>query len=150
MDGEGPAIAIKAGHTTTADPNGFRPEEWQNERMPTVDSLEIVGRHPNADGIRFEGVMQPTLTRLLIRQVRTAIHVTRRARNLLIDHCHIYHNTGVGVHLENVNLHQACITGSHISYCRLGGVRIENQIVKVDISKPFERHSFQIAQVTHP
>ena len=130
MEGEGPALSIKAGHTTTADPSGFRATEWQHERMPTVDGLEIVGRNPAADGIRIEGVMQPTLTRLLIRQVRTAIRITRRARNLLIDHCHIYHNTGVGVHLDNVNLHQACITGSHISYCRLGGVRIENSEIR--------------------
>lgn len=130
MEGEGPAISIKAGHTTTADPSGFRPEEWQHERMPTIDGLEIIGRNAKADGIRIAGVMQPTLTRLLLRQLRTGIHVTKRARNLLIDHCHIYHNTGVGVHLENVNLHQACITGSHISYCRLGGIRIENSEIR--------------------
>ena len=130
MHGEGPAIVVKGGHTTTADPSGFRPEEWQHERMPTIDGLEIVGQHPQADGVRIDGVMQPTLTRLLIRQVRTAIQVTKRARNLIIDHCHIYHNTGVGVHLDNVNLHQACITGSHISYCRLGGVRIENSEIR--------------------
>ncbi|MCA9216533.1 MAG: right-handed parallel beta-helix repeat-containing protein, partial [Planctomycetales bacterium] len=130
MDGEGPAISIKAGHTTSADPLSFRNEEWQHERMPTIDGLEITGRHPNADGIEIQGVMQPTLTRLLIRQVRTAIRVTGRARNLLIDHCHVYHNTGIGVHLDNVNLHQACITGSHISYCRLGGVRIENSEIR--------------------
>lgn len=130
MEGEGPAISINAGHTTTADPSGFRLEEWQHERMPTVDGLEIIGRHAKADGIRIAGAMQPTLTRLLLRQLRTGIHVTRRARNLLIDHCHIYHNTGVGVHLENVNLHQACITGSHISYCRLGGIRIEKSEIR--------------------
>lgn len=130
MKGEGPAIFIQASHSATADPSGFRPDEWQHERMPTIDGLEIIGQHANADGIRIEGVMQPTLTRLLLRQLRTGIHVTKRARNLLIDHCHIYHNTGVGVHLENVNLHQACITGSHISYCRLGGVRIENSEIR--------------------
>jgi hypothetical protein len=44
---------------------------------------------------------------------------------VLISHCHIYHNTGVGVHLDRVNLHQTIVTGSHISYCRLGGVRID-------------------------
>ena len=130
MEGKGPAISIKAGHSATADPAGFRPEEWQHERMPTIDGLEIVGLNPAADGIRIQGVMQPTLTRLLIRQVRTGIQITRRARNLLIDQCHVYHNTGVGVHLDNVNLHQACITGSHISYCRLGGIRIENSEIR--------------------
>ena len=98
--------------------------------MPTIDGIEIVGRHAKADGIRIEGVMQPTLTRLLLRELRTGIYVTKRARNLLIDHCHIYHNTGVGIHLENVNLHQACITGSHVSYCRLGGIRIDNSEIR--------------------
>lgn len=68
--------------------------------------------------------MQPTLSHILVRRVRHAIHITGRARNLLIDHCHLYHNTGIGVFLDHVNLHQAIITGSHISYCRQSGVRI--------------------------
>ena len=87
MAGSGPALFLNASHTTSADPLGFRPEEWLNERMPTIDGLEIVGRHPEADGIRIEGVMQPTLSRVLIRKVRTAIHVTSRARTLLVDSC---------------------------------------------------------------
>ncbi|MBM82586.1 MAG: hypothetical protein CMJ78_18635 [Planctomycetaceae bacterium] len=130
MDGEGPAIVLKATHAKTADPDGFRPEEWQRERMPTIDGLEIEGTHEKADGIQIIGVMQPTLTRVLIRKVHTAVHVTERARNLLISHCHFYHNTGVGVHLDKVNLHQSIITGSHISYCRLGGIRIEDSEIR--------------------
>ena len=130
MHGSGPAILLQGTHTTSADPLSFRPEEWLRERMPTIDGLEIEGHHAQADGVRVVGVMQPTLTRLLIRQVRTAIHVTDRARNVLISHCHIYHNTGVGIHLDQVNLHQTIITGSHISYCRLGGIRIENSEIR--------------------
>ncbi len=125
MDGPGPAISLLATHSASADPAGFRPEEWLRERMPTVSAIEIEGRHPEADGIRIEGVMQPTLTGVLIRQVRTGVHITKRARNVLISHCHIYYNTGIGIHLDQVNLHQTIITGSHISYCRLGGIRIE-------------------------
>jgi hypothetical protein len=98
--------------------------------MPTVRDLEIVGKHPEADGIHIDGVVQPTLMGLLIRQVRTAVHITRRARNLLIANCHIYHNTGVGIHLDGVNLHQAIISSSHISYCRLGGIRINDSEVR--------------------
>lgn len=128
--GTGPALLLQGTHAKTADPAGFRPEEWQHERMPTVDGIEIEGRNPAADGVRIVGVMQPTLTRLLIRNVRTAVHVTDRARNLLISHCQIYHNTGVGVHLDDVNLHQAIVTGSHISYCRLGGLRIDNSEIR--------------------
>ena len=125
MAGPGPALVLEATHTATADPAGFRPEEWQRERMPTVGDIEIQGAHPEADGIRIQGVMQPTLTGVLIREVRTGIYIHQRARNVLISHCHIYNNTGVGVHLDRVDLHQTIITGSHISYCRQGGIRIE-------------------------
>ena len=130
MYGAGPAIFLKATHARTADPSGFRPEEWQRERMPTVDGIEIEGRHPEADGIQIVGVMQPTLTRVLIRQVRTAVYITDRARNVVINGCHFYHNTGVGVHLDKVNLHQTIIADSHISYCRRGGIRIEDSEIR--------------------
>ena len=130
MHGAGPAIFLKATHAKTAEPLGFRPEEWQHERMPTIDGIEIEGRHPEADGIHIVGVMQPTLTRVLIRQVRTAVYVTDRARNIVINGCHFYHNTGVGVHLDKVNLHQTIIADSHISYCRRGGIRIEDSEIR--------------------
>lgn len=123
--GKGPAFFLKASHGRTADPKSFRPEEWQNERMPMVSNLEIEGAHPEADGIRIEGVMQPTLSGVLIRKVHTAVHVTKRARNLIIDQCHFYHNTGIGVHFDQVNLHQAIIGDSHISYNMRGGIRID-------------------------
>ncbi|CAN5173200.1 hypothetical protein BH23VER1_BH23VER1_36100 [soil metagenome] len=48
-----------------------------------------------------------------------------RNRNVIISHCHIYHNSGVGIYLEGLNLHQISVVGSHISYNRLGGIRIE-------------------------
>jgi hypothetical protein len=130
MAGSGPAIVLEATHTATADPSGFRPEEWQRERMPTVADIEIQGAHPEADGIRIQGVMQPTLTGVLVREVRTGVYVHQRARNVLISHCHIYNNTGVGVHLDRVDLHQTIITGSHISYCRQGGIRIEGSEIR--------------------
>lgn len=130
MAGAGPAIHIRGTHAKSAAPDDFAPTVWQNERMPMVSHLEIEGQHPEADGIRLEGVMQPTLLGVLIRRVRTAVHVTKRGRNVLISHCHLYQNTGVGVHFENVNLHQAIVTGSHISYCRLGGIRVENSEVR--------------------
>ncbi len=130
MAGPGPAFDFIATHAKTADPAGFRPEEWHKERMPMVRDIEIEGRHAKANGIRIKGVMQPTITGVLIREVHTAIHITDRARNVLISHCHIYHNTGVGVHLESVNLHQTVITGSHISYCARGGIRIEDSEIR--------------------
>jgi len=130
MEGPGPALALLGTHERTADPADFREEQWQRERMPTLANIEIVGAHPQADGVRLEGVMQPTLTGLLVRRVRTAVHVVGRARNLLISHCHFYHNTGVGVHLDRVNLHQAIIASSHISYCRLAGIRVESSEIR--------------------
>jgi hypothetical protein len=130
MHGPGPALLLIGTHDKTADPLSVRPEIWRDERMPTLDGLEIEGHHELADGVRLEGVMKPTLTRLLIRRVRTAVHITGRARNVIVSHCHIYHNTGAGIHLDQVNLHQINITGSHISYCRLGGIRIENSEIR--------------------
>jgi hypothetical protein len=130
MAGAGPAIVLEATHSKTADPSGFRPEEWLRERMPTIGGIEVQGAHPEADGIQIRGVMQPTLTGVLVREVKTAIWITGRARNVLISHCHVYNNTGVGVHLDGVDLHQTIITGSHISYCRLGGVRIEGSEIR--------------------
>ena len=124
MDAPGPAIHITGSHGGTADPRSLTPRVWDAERMPMIRDLEIAGRHPLADGIRIEGVMEPTLMGVLLRTLRHGIHVTGRARNLLISHCHIYRNTGVGIFLEEVNLHQAIVASSHVSYCRLGGIRI--------------------------
>lgn len=130
MAGAGPAFDFVGTHTGTADPNDFRPEQWQRERMPTVSNIEIEGRHPEADGLRIRGLMQCTLTGLLIRHVRNAVHITDRARNVLISQCHVYHNTGVGIYFEKVNLHQAIIVGSHISYNMHGGIRIVDSEVR--------------------
>lgn len=130
MTGAGPLFDVKGSHAKTADPLGFKPEIWQRERMPSFSNIEIEGAHAEADGIRVSGAMQPTFTGVLIRRVRHGIHIHDRARNVLISHCHIYHNTGCGVFLDRVNLHQTNIVGSHISYNRLGGVRIENSEIR--------------------
>ena len=124
MAGAGPAFRFIGTHTGTAGPSGFSPKVWQRERMPQVDGLEIVGDHPEADGIEFVRVMQPTLHGVLIREVRHGVRLATRNRNLLIDACHIYNNRGVGVFFDHVNLHQAIIQGSHISYNKGGGIKI--------------------------
>ena len=130
MHGAGPAFEFVGHHGGSADPNSFKPEVWVRERMPTVSQIEIEGKHPEADGLRFIGVMEPTLTGVLIRRVRNAIHLTERCRNVLISHCHLYHNTGIGIWMDKINLHQTNIVGNHISYCRLGGIRIENSEIR--------------------
>ena len=52
MDGPGPAIRIRGSHDGTASPKTFSPATW-NERMPIIEGIEIVGNHPEADGIEL-------------------------------------------------------------------------------------------------
>src|SRR5215469_18675923 len=124
MAGEGPAFHLVGTHDKTADPTGFKPGVWQRERMPTVTSIEIEGRHERASGFLLEGTMQSTFEGVLLRELEDGIRVHGRARNVLISHCHIYNNRGIGVFFDRVNLHQAIITGSHISYCLRAGIMI--------------------------
>lgn len=122
MESAGPAIHFVGTHEGSAAPDSFKPEVWANERTPMVDGVEIVGAHPEADGIEATGTMQITLTRVVVRECRHAVHLTKRNRNVLISACHFYHNTGIGVFYDDVNLHQSNIAGSHISYNDGGGV----------------------------
>jgi len=121
MAGPGPAIRFVGTHQGTAGPASFKANVWQRQRTPQVDGLEIVGEHPEADGIEADGTMQLTLTRCVIRKVRHGVHLVRRNRNVLIAACHIYENSGVGIFYDNVSLHQTNIAGCHISYCGGGG-----------------------------
>lgn len=122
MAGGGPAFQFTGTHGGTADPKSIKPEVLAKERMPMVDGLEIVGEHPEADGIEAKGTLQITITRTRLSHLRHGIHLVDRNRNVLISACHIYDNEGIGVFLDNVNLHQTNIAGSHISYCKGGGV----------------------------
>ena len=122
MAGAGPAFKFLGTHGGTADPDQFKPNVWERQRMPVVDSLAIEGAHAEADGIEAEGTMQITITRSHLRSLRHGIHLAVRNRNVLISDCHIYHCTGIGVFYDQVNLHQSNITGSHISYCAGGGI----------------------------
>ncbi|HEX3150446.1 MAG TPA: right-handed parallel beta-helix repeat-containing protein [Gemmataceae bacterium] len=123
MDGPGPALKFVATHLEgTAAPKTFKAAEWQKERTPTVCGLEIVGKHPEADGIEAEGTMQLTLERVTIRECRHGVHLIKRNRNVLISASHIYNNRGIGVFLDHVNLHQINVVGSHVSYCKQGGI----------------------------
>lgn len=130
MGGEGPAFRIIGTHTGTGDPLSAKPNIWERQRMPTIRNIEITGRHPGADGVELIETMQATLEGVLIRQVRHGIRLHRRNRNVLISDSHIYHNTGVGIFLDDVNLHQINICGNHISYNRLGGIRIERSEIR--------------------
>lgn len=134
MDGPGPAIKFIGTHGGTAAPKSVLPNVWK-QRTPTVAGLEIVGNHAEADAIEAEGTMQLTVERVTIRECRHGIHLVKRNRNVLISACHIYNNRGIGVYLDHVNLHQTNIVGSHISYCKQGGVvSIGGEVRNVHIS----------------
>jgi hypothetical protein len=121
MAGEGPAFKFVGTHAGTADPGTVKPQVW-NERMPAVEGLEIVGDSPKADGIEAAGTMQLTISRVLIRKCNHGVHLTGRNRNVVVASSHVYENRGIGVFMDNVNLHQINVTGCHVSYCDGGGV----------------------------
>src|SRR5262245_51094767 len=153
MKGPGPALHLAGTHKKTAQPSDVAEGVWARERMATVHGLEIVGGHAQADGIRIDGAMQPTLTGLLIRRCRHGIHLTNRDRNVLIADCHIYDNAGVGVFFDRVNLHQTNLHGSHISYCKQGGIKVVGseirnlQICGNDIEYNFDARAASSADV---
>lgn len=125
MAAEGPAFRFIGSHDKgSALPSSVKPVTWQKERMPLIEALEIVGDHPNADGIELRNTFMSTLRALLIRNVRNGIHLTSRNRNVLIDACHVYNNSGIGIFLDQVNIHQFIISDSHISYCKKGGIKV--------------------------
>lgn len=146
MDGPGPAFDFRGNHDGSAEPEGFKEGIWAQERMPLIEGLEIEGRHPEADGIHCVRTAMSTFTGLLLRHLRHGIHFTERARNILISHCHIYDNSGVGIFMDHANIHQSIIASSHISYNKLSGIKILNgeirnvQITGSDIEYNYDRH----------
>lgn len=124
MTGAGAALHLVGTHRRSAHPEHIDEAVWDKERFATVQDIEIVGRHAQADGIYIEAAMQPTLSRVLIRRCRHGVHLANRDRNVLLDSCHIYQNSGIGVFLDRVNLHQTIIHGCHISYNRQAGIKV--------------------------
>jgi hypothetical protein len=122
MAGPGAAFRFVGTHAGSADPDQVKTNVWERQRMPMVDGLEIVGAHEEADGIEANGTMQITVTRTTVRNARHGIRLASRNRNVLIADCHLYHNRGIGVFYDDVNLHQSNISGCHISYCAGGGI----------------------------
>lgn len=130
MEGAGPAFRLTGNHRGTGDPLSVVAAVWDSERMPALRHIEIVGAHAEADGVELRFTMQAILEGVLIRKCRHGIRLHERNRNVIINACHVYHNTGVGVYLDAVNLHQINITGNHISYNRLGGICVERSEVR--------------------
>src|SRR5437764_976454 len=78
MAGPGPAFHFVGTHAGTAAPATVKANVWEKERMPSVDGVEIVGNHAEADGIEASGTMMLTLTRVLVRECRHGVHLTKR------------------------------------------------------------------------
>ena len=91
MDGPGPAIRFRGTHEGTASPKSFKPETW-NERMPIVTGIEILGAHPEADGIELRQTVAPIVNRVSVRWCRHGVHLVNRNRNVVISDCHLYEN----------------------------------------------------------
>ncbi len=123
MAGPGPALQVDGDHQGTATPASFKPHTWTHERMPTISGLEILGDHPEADGIRLLRTMQATIQNVLIRRCRFGIHLVERNRNFLLNACHVYDCHDTGVYFDECNLHQVIISANHISYCKRAGIR---------------------------
>lgn len=122
MSGPGPALRFVGTHGGTANPETVKAEVWQRQRTPMVDAIEIVGRHPDAVGIEARGTMQMIISRVTVREALHGIHLPVRNRNLIVANCHLYKNRGIGLFLDDQNLHQVNVTGCHISYNAHGGV----------------------------
>jgi len=145
MAGPGPAFRFAGTHLRRAEPQDFTPQVWERERMPQVEGLEIVGAHPEADGLEFFQTMQAIVHGVLIREVRHGIRLATRNRNVVIDATHIYNCRGVGIYFDHANLHQAVIQGSHISYCKGGGIKIlGGQIRNIQITGNDIEYNFDL------
>lgn len=129
MDGPGPALRLIGSHEGTASPHTFEVATW-NESFPLIEGIEILGNHPEADGIELIHCVQPTISRVAVRWCRHGIRIAERNRNVTLSDLHLYENSGIGVYLDDVNLHQINLANSHISYNREGGVVVRNGNVR--------------------
>lgn len=129
MDGPGPALRIAGSHEGSASPKTFKPTTW-NERMPLVEGIEIIGNHPEADGIELFQTFEPVISKVAVRWCRHGIRLVTRNRNVTISDVHLYENSGIGLYLDDVNLHQINVCNSHISYNRGGGVVVRDGNVR--------------------
>jgi Pectate lyase superfamily protein/Periplasmic copper-binding protein (NosD) len=130
MAGPGPALSLKGSHRGTADPQAVTAQVTERERAPLLDGFTITGTHADADGIRVEGTFHGIFSRLFLHGLRHGIVLTGRNRNILITEVNIYHNTGIGILLEKLNLHQVNIANSHISYNHAGGIVVRDSEVR--------------------
>jgi hypothetical protein len=121
---DGPAFHLLGTHDGTADPQQYRDDIWDRERMPIISGMEIRGVSPESLGVRLEGTTQAILTHVAVRRCKIGLQFVTRNRNPIISNCHIYHNREIGIDFDRVNLHQAIIADNHISYNPVAGIRL--------------------------
>ena len=119
----GPGILVQGDHQGTANPATVQDHTWDKERFPSVSGVEILGAHPEADGIVLSRTMKCVVRGVLVRKCRHGVRLVERNRNTLIADAHIYGCLDTGVFLDACDLHQVNITGSHISYNGRAGIR---------------------------
>ncbi|QDV25223.1 right-handed parallel beta-helix repeat-containing protein [Aureliella helgolandensis] len=129
MKAAGPAIRITGSLVGRADPDQIKEHTWL-ERMPLIDGIGIIGDHPEADGIELVQTMQSIISRVHIRKTRHGIILSKRNRNVVISNVHLYHNSGIGLYLNEVDLHQINVGNSHISYNTQGGIVVRGGNVR--------------------
>lgn len=122
MDGPGPAIKLIGTHLGTADPQTVKENVYLKQRTPIVEGLEIVGRHEQSLGIEAVRTFGLIVDKVTIRDTLHAIRLAVRNRNVIVSNCHLYKNRGVGLYLDECDLHQINVVGSHISYNSGGGI----------------------------
>ena len=98
--------------------------------MPLIEGIEILGNHAEADGIELTRTVQAVISKVAIRWCRHGIHLVERNRNVTISDLHLYENRGIGLFLDEVNLHQINVANSHISYNRGGGIVVRDGNVR--------------------
>lgn len=130
MEAAGPAIRLVGTHRRSAHPSEFQVEVWEKQRMPVLRDFAIEGAHEEAGGVELTGTMQATLGGLHVRRALHGIRLTGGNRNLIVSNCHIYHNRGIGLFFDKVNLHQTNVTGCHISYNGGGGIVVRDSEIR--------------------
>lgn len=129
MKAAGPAIRITGSLVGRAHPEQIKEHTWL-ERMPLIDGIGILGDHPEADGIELVQTMQSVISRVHVRKARHGIILSKRNRNVVISDVHLYHNSGIGLFLNEVDLHQINVGNSHISYNTMGGIVVRGGNVR--------------------
>lgn len=128
-----PVLHIVGTHKGSASPAELTDEVSGGQLMPLVSDLEIVGGS-GGDGIRLDNTYMAIISRVTVRDCGHGIHIPGLNRNIIISDCHVYRNYGIGIFLDDVNLHQINIHGCHIQYNYRGGIKlVEGNVRNIQI-----------------